>query len=141
MVDLSKPVRLRNGDEAGVYDTDGEKGSSSEWIGWCRHPNGSRLPSAWFEGGKYYSNLEQHAHDLVNAPETVKRIGYFNIYPDGISAVNCKSVRAAYAAMGHGCLGVMELTRTWEVLDDKPVPGSLKVTARVLTPEGVGATR
>jgi hypothetical protein len=89
MIDLTKPVQTRDGDEARIYAQDG----GGEWpvhgavkgeCGW--------ESATWTAAGRYYEDgaHQEYERDLVNIPERRRLTGWVNVYDYDATGVDNK---------------------------------------------------
>ena len=94
--DPTKPVRLRNGQEAVVF-TEFQNTSVRPLLGLVKGSHGDWYARNWRADGRYsYSGRDSH-YDLVNITAKRKRGVWLNVYKYGTEAFATKDVAEKYA--------------------------------------------
>jgi hypothetical protein len=76
-IDWSKPVQTRDGRKVRILCTDGPD-TKYPVVGFAAE---STLHQ-WAIDGRFLMHGEESRHDLINAPERIKRKVWVNVYPD-----------------------------------------------------------
>ncbi len=82
MLDLTKPVKTRDGREVRIYATD--HGGEYPVAGAIRRKSTDQWRSGqWTADGTYIRELQTHL-DLINAPQPFHHVFYVNVYPSTV---------------------------------------------------------
>lgn len=79
MIDLTKPVQTRDGQEVRFYNADTLDGAGIYPLHGAIEDGTKWVVAVWTGDGKFYDTGRRDGRDLVNIP--VKRSGWINVYP------------------------------------------------------------
>lgn len=81
-LDLTKPIKTRDGNEVRIYATDGKVPYS---IHGAVLTNGAWKMASWIATGEELHNGIPSSKDLVNVPQKRTLSGWLNVYPIGVA--------------------------------------------------------